>query len=118
MRRLLLIAVLGCACAHAKSVEQQGKPPPETTEPTQPGQPPLSSSPKGILEPGAVRKIQKALEEKGYGIAANGVLEGPTETQLQAFQKKEHLPETGLPDQETLRKLGLNPEDIYRSNPK
>ena len=46
-------------------------------------------------------------------VKVNDRLDDKTQLALQQFQKSEGLPETGLPDYETLRRLGLKPEDIY-----
>jgi hypothetical protein len=81
-----------------------------------PGRPPLSSSPQGVFEPGAIRTIQAALSRRGGASPATGTLAGATEHQLTDFQEGEGLPATGFPDRETLRRLGLSVDDLYRSN--
>ncbi len=80
------------------------------------GRPPLSNSPQGVFERGAITKIEAALTEHGFATTATGTLEGPTRRQLLAFQDQEGLPGTGFPDRETLSRLGFAADALYRSN--
>jgi hypothetical protein len=78
---------------------------------------PLSTSPEGLLEPGAEKKIQAALARRGLldaGDAHSGQLDGPTKKALRRFQHDADLPETGVPDRETIRRLGLPPDDLFK----
>jgi len=45
----------------------------------------------------------------------DGSLDEPTRQGLQAFQKKNNLPATGMPDDLTVQKLGLGVEQIFRA---
>jgi hypothetical protein len=89
---------------------------PARATPPRPGQPPLSTSPQGVFERGAVPKIQKALSSHGLATATSRTLEGATERQLVSFQDQQSLPGTGFPDRETLHRLGLDADVLYRSN--
>ena len=64
---------------------------------------------------GAVRELQEALSAKGFDGRESGVFDDATSKRLAAYQKSQKLPDTGLPDRETLKKLGLNPDEVYRS---
>lgn len=79
--------------------------------------PPLATSPAGLLEPGAVKRIQERLHERGFlpEHARSGKLDGRTRKALRELQKKHNLPVTGAPDDLTLQKLGLDAGDLARS---
>jgi peptidoglycan hydrolase-like protein with peptidoglycan-binding domain len=47
----------------------------------------------------------------------NGKLDARTQAALRAFQKEQKLPETGLPDYATLKKLGIKPEELFEKMP-
>jgi hypothetical protein len=82
---------------------------------------PLSTSPEGLLEPGAEKKIQAELARRGLldaGDAGSGQLDGPTKKALRRFQHDADLPETGVPDRETMRRLGLPPDDLFKKTDK
>lgn len=76
---------------------------------------PLATAPEGLLEPGAVSRIQQALVRAGSltGAHAEGRLDPPTLKALRAFQRAHDLPPTGLPDDATLSALGLDPGALY-----
>ena len=79
--------------------------------------PPLATSPAGLLEPGAVKRIQERLHERGFltGDARSGKLDGRTREALRELQKKHKLPATGTPDDLTMQKLGLDAGELARS---
>lgn len=79
---------------------------------------PLATSPAGLLKPGAEKKIQDQLAGRGLlesDDARSGELDGATRAALRRFQREANLPETGVPDRETARRLGLSPDDVFRS---
>jgi hypothetical protein len=82
----------------------------------EPGRPPLSVSPQGVFERGAVATIQAALSAQDLVSPATGTLEGVTQRQVLAFQERQDLPGTGFPDRETLRELGLDASVLYRAH--
>lgn len=51
------------------------------------------------------------------GVDKSGELDARTQEGLRAFQRSEKLPETGLPDYETLRRLHLSPDELYQHEP-
>ena len=51
------------------------------------------------------------------GVDQTGELDARTQEALRAFQRAEKLPETGLPDYESLRRLGLKPDEVYHHEP-
>jgi hypothetical protein len=78
---------------------------------------PLATAPGGLLAPGAEDKIRKRL-------AAEGCLEddakgsgGALTEGLRRCQKAHDLPATGMPDDATIKALGLNPDQIFRHGP-
>lgn len=79
---------------------------------------PLATSPAGLLKPHAVEDIQDRLETKGAlpPDHRSGKLDGPTREALRKFQKDAGLPATGAPDDLTVQKLGLRPEDVFRAS--
>jgi hypothetical protein len=75
---------------------------------------PVPLTPAAALEPGQLREIQRRLgERKLLGEHEEGRLDEPTRVALRRLQKAEDLPETGLPDHETVRKLGLDPDQVF-----
>jgi len=56
-----------------------------------------------------IKKVQKALQEKGADPGpVDGIMGPKTEAALKSFQKEEKLPETGHMDRQTLAKLGVS----------
>jgi hypothetical protein len=78
---------------------------------------PLSTSHAGLLESDAATKIQERLVTLGFLDAdkKSGAIDDPTGAALRKFQKSRDLAETGTPDQETVRKLDLDPKQIFRA---
>ena len=125
------LALVGCA--HTK-----------TTEPTEPAEPkaaekpssteraphtgklraaptgerpkttPLAQAPEGLLTPGAEQKIHDKLSAGGFVKEDENASTGAA---LRRFQAAHDLPSTGAPDHETVRRLGLNPDDLFRKSP-
>lgn len=77
---------------------------------------PLASSPAGLLKPGAEEKIQDKLASKGLlKSEKRGAFDEPTRDALRRFQDENDLPATGFPDHETIRKMGLDPDEMFSS---
>lgn len=123
-RRLpfILLAVLGCAHAKTTDGETAGEegarkaardPAHPTAEaPTQkPGHPPIAAHVGDLMEPGADDQIRRRLVAKGY---LPDKPDAPLADGLRKFQAKQDLPATGVPDHETVRRLGLDPAKIFR----
>jgi hypothetical protein len=126
----LMALFLGGACGHTRAVTspehaaQAEKEDPASKAahkksrlpPEEKGALPLTSSPAGLLQPGAAETIQGRLVKGGQlpDDKRSGELDGPTRDALMAFQKGHDLPATGIPDDATVRKLGLDPNAIFR----
>lgn len=50
-------------------------------------------------------------------LEVTGTLDEPTQRVLGAWQRSEGLAETGLPDYQTLARLGLKPADVFHHRP-
>jgi hypothetical protein len=80
---------------------------------------PVARNPETLIVPGQLKRIQEKLHERGLLKAQpTGTLDEATSTALKRLQKDADLPETGLPDHETVRKLGLDPNDVFASSSK
>jgi len=128
--RVVLAVIDLAGCGHAKTTDnakpaQESEAAPEsdakakTREParkrapepaSKPEDVPVSTSPGGLLAPGADDKIRDKLAAGGF--AAEGK---STKEALRRFQKDNDLPATGIPDHETVKKLGLDPNEIFRA---
>lgn len=77
--------------------------------------PGLPASPAGLLADDAIRELQRQLQARGL-LAAHreGELDAATSAAVRRFQQQEGLAATGAPDRETLRRLGVDPEEAYR----
>jgi len=71
-----------------------------------------------MVEPGAMKKIQEKLADTDLlkRDDVSGKLDEPTRRALRRFQDGKDLPATGVPDDETVRKLGLDPKDVFRAS--
>jgi peptidoglycan hydrolase-like protein with peptidoglycan-binding domain len=79
--------------------------------------PALTTSPAALLKPGALKAIQERLARDGVlsSDQATGEPNTATTNALVRFQRGHNLPATGTPDDATVRKLGLQPNDVFRS---
>lgn len=79
--------------------------------------PPLATSPAGLLKPEAVAAIQEKLVSRGRLAKSeeSGKLDQPTHAALRTFQGENNLPATGMPDDLTIKKLGLRPDQVFRA---
>jgi len=122
------LALVGCA--HVKTTETTEPAEPESADKPSPtergprtgklpvaptGDPskttPLAQAPEGLLTPGAEQKIHDKLSAGGF---MKEDANASTAAALRRFQAAHDLPATGVPDHETVRKLGLNPDDLFR----
>jgi len=127
----LMALLLGAACGHTRAVtspehaaqadatQQESEHPAHKKSrlpPEEKGALPLTSSPAGLLQAGAAKNIQDRLVKGGQlpDDKQSGELDGPTRAALMVFQKAHDLPATGIPDDATVRKLGLDPNAIFR----
>jgi hypothetical protein len=121
-RRFDWVFLLGLsACSHPQTTAPPSKPASEeaprlpsasaATPKTEPGHPPLAAAPGVLLQPGATDALAERLRARGL-LAPNASTSAELAKALRAFQKSEGLAETGFPDRETVRRLGLDPRDI------
>lgn len=69
--------------------------------------------------PGGVEQIQDALASRGYldkSAAKSGVIDEPTSAALRKFQSDQGIARTGNPDHETVRRLGLDADALFRKS--
>jgi hypothetical protein len=114
MRQVLWLALtVWAACSHTKTVGEPDNPRAGTTQPQTSSQVP--AAPNALLQPGAAAQIQRALVDRGFltGDYKNDELDGPTGVALRRFQSNEDLPATGIPDAETAKHLGLDPDRLF-----
>lgn len=101
---LAAVLVLGCTPAG-----QSTRPSPGAV-----GTSPLAPFEVNLPSPSSREQLAGALRERGFLPP-----ESPQGTQLgaslRAFQRSEGLPETGYPDDQTLRRLGIDPRTVDRS---
>jgi peptidoglycan hydrolase-like protein with peptidoglycan-binding domain len=133
-RRGLAVAAalaLAAGCAQVREVgkpeagtredspEAAGEAAPKEKKPVKagPDRPPVPATPNALLDDGGAREIERALADRGYleGGRGDGKLGGATAAALRRFQEEEGLAATGFPDRETLRRLGLDPQRVYRT---
>jgi hypothetical protein len=76
----------------------------------------IATSPASLLKPGAAKTIEEKLRREGdLKGDADSDDEAGTREALARFQRRHNLPATGAPDDATVQKLGLKPQDIFRS---
>jgi hypothetical protein len=125
-RAALLLAAMLAACANPRRVADQREPPPKeegADDPSakgvgaKPGRPQAPAAPEGLLTEGTIGELQRALADRGHlRDHRKGELDEPTSAAIRRFQEQEGLAQTGLPDRETLSRLGLDPEASYGRN--
>jgi peptidoglycan hydrolase-like protein with peptidoglycan-binding domain len=118
MRRLLWIPLVLAAACHAHTTAAQNKneaaqkeAPPAEKQVSSPR--PVRTTPNAMLDEKSMHDIQQALSKRGIHVEPSGHLDTQTQKGLREFQAREKMAPTGLPDYDTLRKLGLDPHDIY-----
>ncbi len=119
-----LVAVALAACRHSEKVgEPSGAGPAEPSKkeariPPHAGRPAVAADPAGLMRRGSAKRIEEALHSKGYlressaKESANDLTPEAT-VALRRFQRDQGLAATGAPDRETLRRLGLDPQEVY-----
>lgn len=79
---------------------------------------PLALSPEGLMQPGGIRRVQTALVDAqllAAGAYREGELDEATISAISELQEREQLPAVGLPTYATVRALGLELEEVFRS---
>jgi hypothetical protein len=129
---------LGASCAHTRSTDsgetkegdkakegdkqasgkkKAAEPGAGTNPNLHPGHPeeiPVATRPEALLAPGADNDIRDKLAERGFLKEGAGTSQSATREGLRRFQRAEDLPATGVADQETVKRLGLDPEKVFR----
>jgi len=138
---LYVSLVLGGACAHTKTTddgtekqtqtkeakqEEQPKRAQKQTKPLagdekgselHPGKPdavPVATGPAALLKPGAEEKMRERLTAGGYFDQDKKESGAAMRRGIRRFQKEHDLPATGVVDHETVKRLGLAPDQIFR----
>jgi hypothetical protein len=75
---------------------------------------PVATTPGGLLVPGAEDKIRERLVAGGYLAPDAKSSDGAMRDALKRFQRAKDLPATGIPDHETVKRLGLDPDQTLR----
>jgi peptidoglycan hydrolase-like protein with peptidoglycan-binding domain len=97
---------------HPPATAGEGKHPAHHAQPTETSGIPVASSPEALLAPGGEKDIRDKLAGGGY--LKTGDEEQSTQAALRKFQKEHDLPETGIPDHQTVKALGLDPNRIFK----
>jgi len=142
-RVLIAMVVLGVtqlACVHATTTRSQEKSAPsrevstpaaksegapaarsEGAEKPEPQKRPeamtTSSTTKAMFKTEGLKKLQAALAKRSFAVTSTGQLDIQTQEGLRKFQQGQSLPDTGLPDYESIRRLGLKPQEVYEPEP-
>jgi len=96
------------ACAHATQTEDQAVEAPKAKATTHA----TSKTTKEMFKTEGLKQLQSKLDVK-----ETGRLDSLTQHALRNYQKKEGLAQTGLPDYEVIRRLGIKPDDLYHHKP-
>ncbi len=117
---ILAVTLLGCAHA-TKTLAQETTAQPETKKPAAEHYATetitTSKTTKKMFKTEGIKKLQRALAAHAPEVKETGLLDAPTQEALRAFQQSQKLPETGLPDFESLRRNGVRPEEFYEHEP-
>ena len=73
---------------------------------------PVASAPEALLAPGADHEIRQRLVAGGF--LARDASDAATSEGIRRFQRAQDLPATGVPDAETVKRLGLDPDKTFR----
>src|SRR4051794_11237309 len=114
MRRIGWIALMMLGGCHAHQIAQKQ----DTMASAPKGEQvrsarPVRTTPGSMLDKNAMSKLQEALNRHGQHVKVSGTLDDETQAALKRFQKSQDQPATGLPDYDTLHRLGLDPKAIY-----
>ena len=113
---VILILAIGCAHGDEASTTGRNAEPPSDSAPraTAPRSPPLAASPSELLDPRSQETISRALKTKGV-VERDDVRGEQLGAALRKFQEGQGLAATGYPDDQTLRRLGVDPKDVETS---
>src|SRR5689334_17932689 len=110
---LMVCAVVGCG--HATETRK----PAEAAPAAAPKRSSIATSKttKQMFKRDGVKKLQEALGARGYSASWSGTLDFPTQRALRKFQESEGIAATGFPDYESVRRLGLEPDEVFHHRP-
>jgi len=112
MRRIVPILLLLAGC-HAHQVGEERESMASAPKGQQVrSQRPVRTTPGSMIDHQSMVELQRALSRHGERVQASGVLDDATQAALRRFQKQQGQPATGLPDYDTLRRLGLDPKRV------
>ena len=112
--RFLILAVLLAGCFHTKQAQTTAEPEKEQAQGKKVATPrPVGTTPQSILRADGLRKMQNKL-----GVKESGQLDDATRAALERFQRRNQLAATGLPDLETVDKLGLDTDKVFQTGSK
>ena len=121
---LLVWLFLGGSCSKAQKVDVSRGPAAtmapggQVEMPFDPEYPLVVESPDKLFLPGALRRIQEIMAQKGYlKQFEEEPLGSRTQSAIASFQDDHDLAATGFPDGLTIRKLGLTPDEVYKKPP-
>jgi hypothetical protein len=79
---------------------------------------PLALSTAGLMQPAGVRQVQARLVEEGMLAAGDyreGALDAATIAAIMDLQRREDIPTVGLPTYSTVRALGIELDEAFRT---
>jgi hypothetical protein len=121
---LLVWVFLGGSCSKAEKVDASRAPTAtvapggQVEMPFDPEYPLVVDSPDKLFLPGALKRIQRVIAQKGYlKQFEEEPLGSRTQSAIASFQDDHDLAATGFPDGLTIRKLGLTPDEVYKQPP-
>jgi len=114
------LALAAAACGTSSPAERARATPqpigvaPADSELSPPGSPlELAPAPQALFEAAGVRAVQRALAGRGIELQVTGRYDAGTQRAMLELQRREGLAQTGMPDLESLRRLGLDPAELY-----
>ncbi len=106
-----IVLALGCHAHQAAQGTQSAESLPKSPRVSSPR--PVRATPQGLFVPGGVGEVQRALRRHGEQAPESGELDQETQHALRRFQQRHQMAATGLPDYETVKRLGLDPAHVF-----
>ena len=133
---IVLAVALAVGCAHTKVTDDGTSKEPKQEEPAKETKPraaaegrarqgsdlhpgnrdavPVATTPSALLVPGAADKIRERLVAGGFLARDAKSSDAAMRECLNRFQRAKDLPATGVEDHETVKRLGLDPDQTFR----
>ena len=99
---------------HAEEAKPRPSQPRKAAPAGDPGAVPVATAPEALLAPGADHEIRQRLVAGGFLAGDAGPSDAATREGIRRFQRAQDLPATGVPDAETVKRLGLDPDKTFR----